>query len=330
MQAYVHAVLLEAECFKHLNFDTVFFGGGTPSLLGANLFVELFNGLKSVLSIDPIETTVEANPESASEEFLIACKSCGVTRVSIGIQSLDDSQLKAVGRIHDRAQAIKAIMNAVKVGFDSVSADVIVGLPGQTWDTLKETLEVLTDFGINHLSAYGLQLEHDTPLGKNPPKNTPDDDLQIELLEKSNELLAKKGFIHYEISNHAKKGYECKHNLIYWRCQDYVGLGPGASSHLENIRFKNKTNLENYITNPFGTRVFEDNAEGVEKIREKLMMGLRLLDEGVTLDENSRSQIPELEELVNIGDLEFNGSKFTIHPSKVYISNSIFGKVLGL
>jgi oxygen-independent coproporphyrinogen-3 oxidase len=330
MEAYVQAVLQEAECYKHLNFNTVFFGGGTPSLLGAELFEKLFYGLKSLLSIESIETTVEVNPESATEEFQKSCKNSGVNRISIGIQSLDDNQLKAVGRIHNRAQALKALSQAINLGFKSVSVDVIVGLPGQSWDTLEETLEILTSSGINHISVYGLQLEHETPLGENPPKNTPDDDMQIDLLEQSNKLLAEKGFVHYEISNYAKPGFECRHNLIYWRCQDYVGLGPGASSHLENIRFKNKPDLTGYLLNPFGIKLFEENVEGLEKTREKLMMGLRLLEEGVTLDENTSNEIPELDELTKKGDLVFNGSKFKIHPSKVYVSNSIFGKVLGL
>lgn len=330
MEAYVQAVLQEAECYRHLNFDTLFFGGGTPSLLDTRLFENLYKGLETVLSINSIETTVEVNPESATEEFLKTCKSCGVKRISIGIQSLDDLQLKAVGRIHDRTQALNVLNIATGLAFESVSADVIVGLPGQTWEKLQETLEILINSGINHLSAYGLQLEHETPLGKNPPKNTPDDDMQINLLEQANELLAKKSFVHYEISNYAKTGFECKHNLIYWRCNDYVGLGPGASSHLENIRFKNKTDLTAYLSNPFGNRIFEENAEGLEKIREKLMMGLRLLEEGISIDDETRLQIPELDELVQKGDLVFNGSKFTIHPSKVYTSNSVFGKVLGL
>ncbi|MBP7732228.1 MAG: radical SAM family heme chaperone HemW [Caldisericia bacterium] len=330
MQNYVDALLYEAECYKHLTFDTVFFGGGTPSLLGTKLFEKLLEGLRSKLLIKSVETTVEVNPESATVEFLQTCKSGGVSRISIGIQSLDDYQLKAVGRIHDKKQALKALEIALNLGFESVSADVIVGLPGQTWQTLEETLEVLTDSGIKHLSAYGLQLEHETPLGRNPLKDTPDDDFQVELLEQANQLLASKGFVQYEISNYAKPGFECKHNLIYWRCQEYVGLGAGASSHLENIRFKNKNDLDAYIANPFGTRFFEENVEGIEKIREKLMLGLRLLVEGVSVDEQVRKQIPELDELVSTGDLVFNNQKFTIHPSKVYISNRIFGKVLGL
>lgn len=330
MQSYVDSLLLEAESYKHLTFDTVFFGGGTPSILGAKLFERLFEGLCSILSIKSVETTVEVNPESATTDFLETCKSSGVSRISIGIQSLDDRQLKAVGRVHDRKQALKVLETALNLGFESVSADVIVGLPGQDWSTLEETLETLSESGIKHLSAYGLQLEHDTPLGRNPPKNTPDDDFQVELLEKTNQLLASKGFIHYEISNYSKPGFECKHNLIYWRCQDYAGLGTGASSHLENIRYKNKNDLDSYLANPFGVRFFEECIDGLEKTREKLMLGLRLLDEGVRVGTEIRNQIPELDELVSSQDLVFNDSKFTIHPSKVYVSNSIFGKVLGL
>jgi oxygen-independent coproporphyrinogen-3 oxidase len=327
---YVDAVLSEAEDYTHLVFDTVFFGGGTPSLLGAELFAKLHLGLKEKLNIQSVETTVEVNPESATPIFFKTCKETGVSRISIGVQSLDENQLQAVGRIHNRKQALLAIESAFGLGFDSVSVDVMIGLPGQNWNNLKKTLEALTPFDITHISAYGLQLEHDTPLGQNPPKNTPDDDHQVELLEKTREYLIQKGFVHYEISNFAKPGFECRHNLKYWRCQDYAGLGPGASSHIESVRYKNKNDLDSYIANFAGIRNFEECETGLKKAREKAMLGLRLLEEGINLDQDMLFLKSEFDEMVTDGDLDFNGTRYKIPPSKMFLSNKIFAKVLGL
>lgn len=327
---YIDAVLTEAEKHEHLRFDTVFFGGGTPSLLGSANFSRLYEGLKSIFSLNPIETTVEVNPESADKKFLLSLKNAGINRISIGVQSLNDEELKACGRIHDRRTALECLENALETCFKSVSADVIIGLPGQSWVSLSETLKILINLGLNHISAYGLQLEDDTPMGMNPPPTIPDDDSQSELFYKTKSMLEEAGFVHYEISNFAKSGHECLHNKIYWHCEDYLGLGPNASSHLEGVRFKNKPDLKKYIGNPTGQVLFEECLDQSLKLREEAMLRLRLLKEGIEYDERFQSLKQLFDNMVKDGGLEFDGKRYRIHPSKIYVSNPIFAKVLGL
>lgn len=330
IDGYVEAVLSEAEKYEHLSFDTVFFGGGTPSLLGSVKFTRLYNGLKSIFSLGPIEATVEVNPESADEKFINTLMDNGINRISIGVQSLNDDELRACGRIHDRNSALECLKFAMNSGFKSVSADAIIGLPGQSWNSLSETLKILVDSGLHHISTYGLQLEDDTPMGKNPPSTIPDDDTQTDLFYKTKTLLEESGFIHYEISNFAKPGHESLHNKIYWHCEDYLGLGANASSHLEGIRFKNIPDLMKYLENPTRQVQFEECLDKPSKLREEAMLRLRLLDEGVEDCENFEPLKQLFNNMVKAGDLVFDGERFRIHPSKIYVSNPIFAKVLGL
>lgn len=207
VDAYIDAVLRETESYIGMSFHTLYLGGGTPSLLGAGGLWTLVGGLRHAFDLSDLsEATIEVNPESATIELLQAAVDVGINRVSVGVQSLSDRELQSVGRIHSAAQAVKAISRARRIGFRSVSADVIVGLPGQEWATLGLTLETLTGLGINHLSMYCLSLEHGTPLAMNPPDDLPSDDAQAELFEQATEFLLERGFNHYEISNFALPG----------------------------------------------------------------------------------------------------------------------------
>lgn len=328
--AYIDALLREASMYKGMSFDTVFYGGGTPSIFDAQNFSRLHGGLRDIFNLQPFEATVEVNPDSATKEFLETTKNIGINRISIGIQSLNNDELRDVGRIHDSNQAIAAIKLAQSIGYDKLSCDVIIGLPEQSWESLEKTLETLIDLGINHISAYGLQLEEHTPLGMNPPPNLPDDDLQADLFWKTRELLTLEGFVHYEISNFARSGHECLHNINYWQCGEYLGLGAGASSHLDGVRFKNLPDIKKYIEKPATCKIVEEHLTGEAKERERAMLALRLLHEGYSCPDNYPNLKTTLENITQSGDLEFNGTTYRIHPSKVFVSNSIFAKVLGL
>ena len=327
---YIDTLLNEASSYKGLSFETVFYGGGTPSILGAQNFSRLHKGLGEIFDFRHTEATVEVNPDSATSEFLESVKNLGINRISIGIQSLNDNELRNVGRIHDSHQAIESIKLTQTIGFDKLSCDVIIGLPGQSLGSLENTLSKLIDLDINHISAYGLQLEEHTPLGKNPPSNLPDDDRQADLFWKARDLLVTRGLVHYEISNFARPGHECMHNINYWRCGEYLGLGTGASSHLDGVRFKNIPDLKRYIENPAACKIVEEHLIGEDKECERAMLALRLLEEGYACPVNFPKLSDTLENLVQSGDLDFNGTTYRIHPSKVFVSNSIFAKVLGL
>ena len=337
IEAYIDAVLVECRTYGGMSFRTLFFGGGTPSLLGADNLTRLVNGLRSNFDLSQLdEATIEANPESATEAMLEAAVGLGFDRVSIGVQSLADAELKAVGRIHTASQAVDAIALAKKVGFQNISVDLIVGLPGQSWDSLRHSLETLVAMGISHLSLYCLSLEQGTLLAQNPPADLPSDDMQADLFEKAKDFLGSKGFIHYEISNFAIEGCQCLHNLNYWRGGEYLGLGPSAASHLGGKRFKNRADLKAYLENP--TAVVEEVEElgTEEKAAEEAMLRLRLLEEGLGVAEfirrhgqkNVRRLMAKLDTLSREGLLLFDGSKYRLEPSLVLISNPILARVL--
>lgn len=338
-ERYIDSVLTEAKQYSGLSCQTLYIGGGTPSLLGARNLTKLIQGLRQSLDISSLdEATVEVNPDSATREFLMAAKDAGINRVSLGVQSLNDKELQSVGRIHNGKQAIDAIRLAGNLGFASISTDLIVGLPNQTWDTLHKSLIGITRPGLNHLSIYCLAIEEGTHLAKSPPANLPTDDTQAELFEKTRAFLAEQGFIHYEISNFAPRGNECLHNLNYWRGGEYLGLGPAAASHLQRKRFRNKPDLDAYIGNPTGQIDSIEILNEDDKIAEEAMLRLRLLVEGLDPRELSgRFRPASIEKLVKRLDvmvqarlLVHEKAQYVLPASRILTSNGIFRQVLGL
>ncbi|MBI2832041.1 MAG: radical SAM family heme chaperone HemW [Chloroflexi bacterium] len=334
--SYVQAVLSESTKYADLSFQTLYLGGGTPSLLGGRNLRTLVNGLRRSFSLSElVESTIEVNPESATAELLETAWDVGFNRVSIGVQSLSDGELKSVGRVHDAAQAIEAVTLALRLDFE-VSVDIIIGLPGQNWQTLENSLETLTKLGVQHLSMYCLALEHGTPLALNPPDSLPSDDLQAELFELASSFLGREGFGHYEISNFARKGHECLHNLNYWRCGEYLGLGTAAASHLGGKRFKNRADLHAYLNNPIGQVEEVEELDAKEKAAEEAMLRLRLLSEGLDAGglaerfgrENAAVVIGRLNGMAEKGLLVSDGSSYRLPPSRVLTSNPIFARVL--
>ena len=337
IDAYIDAVLREARAHTGLSFQTLYLGGGTPSLLGAEGLSRLVASLRHCFDMsDLVEATIEVNPESAGVDLRRAARGVGINRVSVGVQSLADAELLRVGRLHSAADAIRAVVSARNSGFDSVSADVIVGLPGQTWETLLATLQELANRAVDHLSLYCLSLEHDTPLAMSVPDDLPSDDAQAELFEQAAVFLEGYGFNHYEISNFALPGFECRHNLNYWRGGEYLGLGPGAASHLGGRRFRNRADLEAYILDPTGLGEEVEQLKAEEKAAEEAMLRLRLLDEGLQVDEligrfglaNTQQLVARLDMMVEEGLLSYDNRRYRLEPSRVLTSNPIFARVL--
>ena len=342
---YVQAVLQEAEHYKGMSFYTLFIGGGTPSLLGAKYLRMLMEGLDKTLRLprrsaprngDEYEATIEVNPESATEEFLKAAKETGFNRVSIGVQSLADDELRSVGRIHTAGQAVEAIRQAKKAGFEAISADLIIGLPGQTWTSLRNSLKTLVEMEVGHISAYCLSLEEGTILGNKPPENLPDDEMQANLYEETRKFLKSCGYAHYEISNFARRGCECMHNINYWRGGEYLGLGTAAASHIEGRRWRNRADLDSYIQSPT-TQIEEIEVLGIEeKAAEEAMLRLRLLEEGVDIVEladryewdSIKGIVERLEEMAREGLLVKWGTRYRLSEDKVLTSNRIFERVI--
>jgi oxygen-independent coproporphyrinogen III oxidase len=334
----VAAVLEESRGYAGMAFDTLYLGGGTPSLLGPDNLKTLTRGLAALFDLSGLtEATIEVNPDSATPALLAAAAEAGIDRVSVGVQSLADRELAGVGRVHRVAQALTAMQRVKEAGFRSVSADLIVGLPGQSWETLHAGLETLIGLGIEHLSLYCLSLEAGTPLAAAPPADLPSDDDQADLYEAACILLEGCGFVHYEISNFARPGRECRHNLNYWRGGEYLGLGPAAASHLDGRRWNNRADLRAYLAAPAALKENPEALSPPEKAAEEAMLRLRLLTEGLDISalagrfgrKNVAGLVSRLEKIVVSGRLLRKGSVYRLAPAQVLTSNPVFAAVLG-
>ena len=232
--------------------QTIYFGGGTPSLLSPEQVKKILDTLRDVFDVsDTCEITLEANPGTIDEKKLIGFREAGINRLSIGIQSLDDSVLQTLGRIHDSGAAKKAILDAKSAGFTNISCDMMLGIPGQTMDSVKDTLDFFLSNDIPHISLYSLILEEGTPMyarynGDIEKYVTQEEDRAMYHLVTS--TLKENGFIHYEISNMAREGFESRHNSMYWRAEPYYAFGVGAHYYIGSERGRHAETLDEYLS----------------------------------------------------------------------------------
>ena len=310
----------------HRPIDTIYIGGGTPSLLGKEI-IPLIKCIKENFTVlQDAEITVEANP-SSSGEFLSFAKKAGVNRLSIGVQSGCDETLKILGRTHTAADALNTVVNARELGFDNISVDLMIALPDSNLQTLKHDIDFMLSMSPEHISSYILKIEQNTVFAKKyNALNLPDDDASAEQYLYMCEAFEKNGYNHYEISNFAK-GYKIsRHNMKYWICKDYLGIGPSAHSCLDGKRFYYPRDLRSFIKNP---QNLPDGESGGKE--EKLMLGLRL-SQGVNL-EKIYGEIPEdIKEKINLlqkaGYVKANLPHISLTNSGMLISNSIITELL--
>lgn len=262
--------------------ETVFFGGGTPSLLSPEAIDRLLTGFRTLLPLSPqAEITLEANPGTVDAERFSGFRAAGVNRLSLGIQSFDDNALHVLGRIHNRFQAITAIEAAARI-FDTFNLDLMVGLPHQTVEAALTDIEQALSFSPPHFSCYQLTLEPHTAFAANPPAGLPDDDTCAEIQDRLEERLAAAGYAHYETSAFAKSEHPCRHNLNYWTFGDYLGIGPGAHSKLtshEGVCRSMRHKLPKIYLGAVGSGSFTQTDEmipGDALIAEFMMNALRL------------------------------------------------------
>ena len=249
------------ESYKCEVLNTIYFGGGTPSILKADEFEALLKHFK----YNDAEITTELNPETLDYDYLKSLYDIGINRISLGCQSFDDSILKLINRRHNSSQVLRSVKEAQKAGFRNISLDFIYGLPNQTCKMFIDDLKKGVNLGIEHISLYGLSLEKGCYFSKFPPKNLPTDDEQADMYLAAVEFLQSNGFEHYEISNFAKNGFESKHNMTYWNNEEYYGFGVGAHGYINGVRYGNTDSIEEYIKNPFIR-----NEERVETDKDKL------------------------------------------------------------
>jgi oxygen-independent coproporphyrinogen-3 oxidase len=273
---------------KENSIETIFIGGGTPSTVSPELYKPIFKLLKPFMQKD-IEITSEANPNSATYEWLEGMKKLGINRISFGVQSFDAEKLKLLNRAHTPQMAREAILNAKKIGYENLSLDLIYATLGDTKKLLENDIEIAFSLPINHLSAYALTIEEGTAFESKPQMSSE----QLELTSWIFETISQKGFPQYEISNFGK--YRSSHNLGYWEYKDYMGVGAGAVGKLGETRFYPETIIEKYIENPLAIKEEKLNAEDI-KI-EKFFLGMRSCI-GIRADIMSSSEKKQAEVLV--------------------------------
>lgn len=268
-----------AASVSHLTFDTVYFGGGTPTLLAPDQLARLLDVARTQLCILPdAEVTVECNPATADVAKLAALREVGFNRLSIGMQSGQDVELRALGRAHDTRAAIETVRSARQAGFDNVSLDLMLGIPHQTRESLDRTLDTVLSLAPEHVSAYSLILEEGTPFyDTRDTLSLPDEDTVVALTEQAFTALTGAGYGRYEISNFAKAGFESRHNLHYWRMDDYLGVGIAAHSLIGRERLQNRPDLDAYLDGEDVTEREELLSDEVAR-DEYVMLGLRLVE----------------------------------------------------
>ena len=348
--AYVDALLEEIRGFdepEDYEVVTVFFGGGTPSILPGQAIFRIMEALREKFSFRKgAEITLEANPGTVDKEKLSFYKKAGINRLSFGLQSADAEELKKLGRIHTWEKFLESFQLAREAGFSNINVDLMSALPGQTKESWEKTLRQVLALQPEHISAYSLIIEEGTPFYQlyekdverrdagEEPELIPSEEEERAMYEATGRILKEQGYLHYEISNYAKPGCECRHNLGYWQRRDYLGFGLGASTLLNPVRYKNTEDLEAYLGGDFSKKEFfvltKDN-----QIEETMFLGLRVL-EGVS-KEHFREQFScelrvvyrkELEKLEKEGLLEEEGDFVRLTSRGIDLSNPVLAEFL--
>lgn len=305
---------------------SVFFGGGTPTVLSAESIEEIMTLLKIHYPLAPdAEVTIEANPESLTMEKAKVYRKCGINRVSIGLQAWQEHLLKRLGRIHNRETFLKSYRTLREAGFQNINVDLMFGLPEQSMADWQETLREVIALSPEHLSCYSLILEENTPLYQQNPV-LPDEDLTADMYELTRETLESHGYHQYEVSNFSKPGHACRHNIVYWDCKPYLGFGAAAHSYFDGERYAHHEDLEAYISAPL-MKLESEHLSTEDMENEFFLLGLRKT-EGVSLTEfESRFGHPfdtvRLQRYAQLGLLEIKDNQMRITHKGFPVSNQI-------
>ena len=301
--------------------STIYFGGGTPSLLGKRI-ADILQAVKTSFHIaDDAEITAEVNPDENTKQFLEYAKNCGVNRLSIGLQSANDDELRLLGRQHTAKDAQNTVLAARELGFKNISLDLMLALPESTNESFLNSVNFALSLSPEHISAYILKLEPNTALSRRKDMNFADDETAENQYLLLSDTLKANGFEHYEISNFAKQGYESRHNLKYWNCEEYLGIGPAAHSFLEGERFYYPRDLQKFLKNP---TVEKDGTGG--DIYEKIMLALRLKKGFDFAEFPTTLNFLKTLEKNNFGTL--CGTHFSLTARGMLVSNSIISEIL--
>lgn len=330
---YLFALSNEMEKYKGISCDTVFIGGGTPTSLNAEELTFLLSKINEIFTLsEACEFTVEANPKTLDKEKLELMHRYGVTRLSVGVQSFNDNELLKLGRVHTASEAEQTIRLCKKHGFDNINIDIMSAIPDQTIKSFELNIEKAIDLNPAHISCYSLILEEGTPLYSEYEKGKltlSDEETERRIYELCCERLEKSGYVQYEISNFAKKGFESKHNMKYWKCLEYIGVGLSAHSYLDGVRTSNTDSFSFYIN---GNN--EDGEKEIlstqDKMSEFMFMGLRMT-QGVSEKEFYKRFGKEMKKVfekplskfIKMGMIEEENGFFRLSHSAISVSNQI-------
>ncbi len=311
--------------------SSVYFGGGTPSILGTDRLCKLLSEVKNQFNIAKnAEITLEANPESGVSLDFERLLCAGFNRLSVGLQSSDEKELAALGRIHSPGEAELTVKKAKEAGFCNISLDIMLGIPYQTKESLQKTIEFCAGCGVQHISAYLLKIEEGTRFDKiKDSLSLPDEDEQAQLYLYAVEQLEAKGYKQYEISNFAAPSFESRHNTLYWNCGEYIGIGPAAHSFFKGKRFHYERSKESFYRN----EIITDGDGGDEE--EFLMLSLRLKN-GLSFEEYEKrfkkpfpsAVIKKIEYYAKMGLMETDGKSAGFTPKGFLVSNSILSEII--
>ncbi len=315
--------------------ETVYFGGGTPTLLPTDCFSRLMKVLKGSFRIaEGAEITAECNPATADEAKLSAMLAMGINRLSIGLQSANANELKLLGRLHSFDDFCISFECARRAGFDNVSVDLMYGIPEQTVESFKNTLCRVIELEPEHISAYGLKIEDGTAFGAmRDSLKLPDEDEEFAMYTMCRELLQTHGYSRYEISNFARSGRESRHNLRYWQLEDYIGFGVAAHSCVDGVRFGNSRDLEAFLR---GEDIVSESEiiSQEERVGEYVMLGMRLR-EGISADRyyelsgrDMYKDMPMLEKFIEGGFVRRSGDRIAFTDKGFFVSNTVLSEML--
>ena len=343
---YMKHLLREIELYRDLGksyrIDTLFIGGGTPSMISSKWIEKLLFGIREVFSFtENPEISIEGNPDTLTYEKMAHYFELEINRLSIGLQSDDRKILKTLGRIHGFEDFLESLEDARRVGYKNINSDLMFGLPGQSLNTFQNTLVEVTKLKIPHISAYGLIINENTIIGERIEQGIlpePDEDVEVDMYNFLRKFLMDQGYEHYEISNFGKPGFQCRHNRTYWKNRNYLGLGLGAHSSMDGVRFYNLESFSSYHQKlQAGEKPIAGSQDisKEEQLRESLMLGLRLT-EGIAiscLESRYKTNVEEsvlnkFNEFTKLGLLETSGNRLRLTEKGFYLSNSVFREII--
>lgn len=358
-ERYVQALIREIgavpEADRPYRVETIFFGGGTPSILTGEQIGRVMEALRRRFLLDPdAEISLEANPGTLDPEKLEACRAAGINRLSLGLQSADDRELKRLGRLHDYGTFRETYRMAREAGFDNINVDLMSSLPGQLEESWERSLRLAAELGPEHLSAYSLIIEEGTPFYEEygedelrreageKPVFLPSEEQERRMYQRTKEVLREYGYERYEISNYAKPGRACRHNEGYWTGVEYLGLGLGASSYIEETRFSNRRDLEGYLE-----ICGAEDGPAVERLREEIcrltrtereeeffflglrrMAGVRRSDYRARFGEDWGKYRDPMTRLIRQGFLKETPEGIALTEAGIDVSNAVFAELL--